>query len=187
MTPYRDAAYYQDLHDHHPNYQNNNWLLDELANTLSFGVRSVLEIACGNGRYLELAAPHFEWVYGCDWAVSPRIQNIMREHSNVLFFPVDLYQSVPMCSAELVVSADFLEHIKPESLSRVMSRIDLLASKQFHKIACYDDGNSHLSVLSPEQWLRQFQTIDPRYKLERVEKRLDMADKVIAVFSRGRP
>ncbi len=184
--PNRNAAYYQDLHDHNANYQNNNWLLDELANTLSFRARTVLELACGNGRYLELAAPHFKFVYGCDWAMSPRIIEITKKHPNVLFFPVDLYEAVPVCKAELVVSADFLEHIAPHALLNVIRRIDGLAHQQFHKIACYDDGNCHLSVMTPMQWLQVFHTINPIYVLERVDKRLGMADKEVAVLSKGR-
>jgi SAM-dependent methyltransferase len=186
MTPFRDAAYYQNLHDRNVNYQNNNWLLDELTNVQAFKTKTILELACGNGRFLEMAAPRFTWVYGCDWAVSPRIQEVMKKYPNVSFFRVDLYQSVPECRADLVVSADFLEHIAPTSLLDVIRRIDGLSEHQFHKIACYDDCSSHLSVLTPTQWLQTFRAVNPAYVLERTEKRLGMADKEIAVFSKGR-
>jgi SAM-dependent methyltransferase len=187
MTPFRDAAYYQDLHDRNANYQNNNWLMDELPVVQSFRAQTLLELACGNGRFLELAAPHFRWVYGCDWAVSPRLQEVMRKYPNVSFFRMDLYKEVPTCQADLVVSADFLEHIAPASLLSVMCRIDGLSEHQLHKVACYDDGNSHLSVMTPIQWLQAFHVVNPAYVLDRTERRLGMANKEIAVFSKGRP
>jgi SAM-dependent methyltransferase len=185
-NPARDAAYYQDIHEHHPAYQTNNWLVDEIDRIAAFGAESVLELACGNGRFLELAASRFRHVYACDWAVAPRIEHILAAHPNVRFFRTDLYVERPPCQAGLVVSADFLEHIAPESLADVIHRIDAMAPMAFHKIACYDDGHSHLSVLPPHAWLDLFRSIAPGYQLERVTDRHDDPARTVAVIVKGR-
>lgn len=185
--PQRDAAYYQRLHEEEACYQANNWLLEELDQIRAFGGESLLEIACGNGRFIESAAPFFERVTGCDWAVSPRIQGVVSRNPNVSFQQVDMYRDLPVGRPDVVVSADFLEHLAPETLPDVVRRIDSLSAKAFHKIACYDDGHSHLSIMSPGKWLALFRGIDPRYRLERVELRLGDSAREIAVFSKGRP
>jgi 2-polyprenyl-3-methyl-5-hydroxy-6-metoxy-1,4-benzoquinol methylase len=183
----QDAAFYQKLHDTNLAYQKNNWLMDELESIKRFNAQTILEVGCGNGRFLELAAKHFKTVHGCDWARSPRIDGIVRENPQVNFHAVDLCESVPHCSVELVVSADVMEHIPPASLLTALRRIDGLAPKQFHKVACYDDGLCHLSIMNPLQWLQTLQQIDAHYVLERTEKRLGIAGKELAIFTKGRP
>ncbi len=185
--PQRDAAYYQRLHEEQVGYQTNNWMLEELDQIRAFGGRSLLEIACGNGRFIECAAPFFERVTGCDWAVSPRIQEVMSRNPNVSFQRVDMYRELPVGQPDLVVSADFLEHLAPEALPEVLRRIDPLSAKAFHKVACYDDGHSHLSIMPPAKWLALFRGVDPSYRLERVELRLGDPAREIAVFTKGRP
>jgi SAM-dependent methyltransferase len=167
----KDASYYQNLHEQDLGYQTNNWLLEELEIILSFKSDSILELACGNGKFLELAAPFFKEVYGCDWAISPNIKGILEKYPNVNFFQVDLYLDLPFCTADLVVSADFLEHLTPKLLPMVLQRLDSFITKAYHKIACYDDGHSHLSILPPKKWLKLFQSINPKYCLERVDLR----------------
>ena len=185
--PQRDAAYYQRLHEEEACYQTNNWMLEELDQIRAFGGQSLLEIACGNGRFIECAAPFFQRVTGCDWAVSPRIQEVISRNPNVSFQRVDMYRDLPIGEPDLVVSADFLEHLAPETLPEILRRIDSLSSKAFHKIACYDDGHSHLSIMPPWKWLVLFRGVDPTYRLERVELRLGDPAREIAVFTKGRP
>lgn len=185
--PLRDAAYYQRLHEEEAGYQTNNWLLEELDQIRAFGAESLLEIACGNGRFIESAAPFFKRVTGCDWAVSPRIQGVLSRNPNVSFQRVDMYRDLPLGQPDLVVSADFLEHLAPETLPEILRRIDSLSAKAFHKIACYDDGHSHLSIMPPGKWLALLRDVDPRYRLERVELRLGDPAREIAVFTKGRP
>lgn len=150
-------------------------------------MQSILELACGNGRFLRLAAQHFSKVYGCDWAVSPLIDPLLSECPNVRFERVNLYTDAPTYSADMAVSADFLEHLETDKLLSVLRKIDAFAPKHFHKIACYDDGHCHLSVLSPAEWLSLFRAIDPTYVLERTEYRLDAKDKPVIVITKGRP
>ncbi len=184
-NPVRTCEYYQDIHEQNAAYQTNNWLLDELDRIDAFGASTVLELACGNGRFLDRAASRFTHVYGCDWAVSPLVGPVLAAHVNVTFFRTDLYRELPPCHADLVVSADFLEHIAPDAIDEVLRRIDTLGPSAFHKIACYDDGHSHLTILSPDEWLARFRAIDAAYRLERVEDRLGDPTRQIAVFSRA--
>lgn len=186
-NPVRDWNYYQDIHERNEAYQTNNWLLDELEAVTAFGAKTVLELACGNGRFLEQAAARFAHAYGCDWAVSPLLSPVLAAHDNVTFFRTDLYRELPPCRAELVVSADFLEHIAPDAIESVVHRIDTLSTKAFHKIACYDDAHSHLSILAPEVWLELFRSINADYRLDRVEDRLGDPARQVAVLVKGRP
>jgi SAM-dependent methyltransferase len=183
--PFRDVGFYQKLHDGSAAYQNNNWLMDELESIREFGTQYLLELGCGNGRFLELAAPHFTHVYGCDWAKAPGVENIKAE--NVTFLQADLSQSLPDVLTDMIVSADFLEHMDPATLPTVLLNIDTLSIKAFHKVACYDDGLCHMTVMKPAEWLKLFQSIDPMYRLERVEKRRGIAGKEVAVITKGRP
>jgi cyclopropane fatty-acyl-phospholipid synthase-like methyltransferase len=59
-----NADYYQQLHDSNRAFIDNNWLLPELDALRALGGRSILEVGCGNGRFLELAAQHWESVVG---------------------------------------------------------------------------------------------------------------------------
>jgi len=185
-NPVRGWEYYQDIHERNEAYQTNNWLLDDIDRIREFGAETVLELACGNGRFLELAASHFAHVYGCDWAVSPLSTRVVSARDNVSFFRTDLYRDLPPCRADVVVSADFLEHIAPDAIDDVLGRIDALGPMAFHKIACYDDGHSHLTILSPEAWLDRFRAVDVDYRLERVENRHGDPNRQIAVFAKGR-
>ena len=155
-----NAAYYQQLHDTHPAFSGNNWLLAELDALRALGGSSILEVGCGNGRFLELAAAHWERVVGIDWARSPRIDALLAEHANVRFLQRDATAGLAAGRFDIVASADFLEHLAEEQLVPVMR--DLLASGRFnfHKIACYDDGHSHLSIFEPAKWLDLWRSVE---------------------------
>lgn len=184
----RDAAYYQKLHDTALPYQENNWLLDELDFLRQFKANSAIELGCGNGKFLDAAAPLFKRLVGCDWAVSPCIQEILDSWENVAFHKVDLtYEQPPVANADLVVSADFMEHLEREAILKILPRIDKVSPKAFHKIACYDDGNCHMTVLSPAEWLSIFQSVNPSYVLHKVEERLGNKAKVVATIVKGLP
>lgn len=151
-----DADYYQRLHESNPAFQNNNWLTDELATLRSFGGRSLLEVGCGNGRFLRLAAGHWSEVVGVDWARSPLIGDVLRECPNVSFQQADVLSLRMDRKFDVVASADFLEHLPPEALPAALANLHRLGTVNFHKIACYDDGHSHLSIFPVERWLELF-------------------------------
>jgi SAM-dependent methyltransferase len=153
-----DASYYQNLHDTNPAFMANNWLLTELAQLRKSaqGVRSILELGCGNGRFLEAAADQWEHVTGVDWAKSRYLEKVLLEKSNVSFIQADISTLKLDQDYGLIVSADFLEHLPAHLLPGVIAESLRAGQFSFHKIACYDDGHSHLSILPPDSWLRLF-------------------------------
>jgi SAM-dependent methyltransferase len=155
------ADYYQRLHDVNAAFQGNNWLLDEISVLRALGGRSILELGCGNGLFLRAAAPHWEEVVGVDWAKSPVIESVLKEHGNVRFEQADVRTWRPGRQFHIVASADFLEHIPPPDLPALIAAAATCGPRQFHKIACYDDGHSHLSIFPPEQWIELFERAAP--------------------------
>lgn len=151
-----DAGYYQSLHDDNPAFQNNNWLLQDLALLRRAGGESILELGCGNGLFLQQAAQHWSHVTGLDWAKSPRIDAVTSRSPNVEFIQADVRDWRPGRTFDIVASADFLEHLPPDVLTDCLDRIHAMAPAQFHRIACYDDGHSHLSIFPPAHWLELF-------------------------------
>jgi 2-polyprenyl-3-methyl-5-hydroxy-6-metoxy-1,4-benzoquinol methylase len=154
--PQRDATYYQDKHDHNPAYDANNWLLEQFDLIAQLPGANIAEFGCGNGRFLERAASHFPRVHGFDWARSRHIQSVLQKHPNVCFEMRDVVRDFPKITADIVASADFLEHLMPDDVKRVVPLLDRCAPINFHVIACYDDTHSHQTVLPPSSWLELF-------------------------------
>lgn len=152
------AEYYQNLHDTNQAFMNNNWLVNELEliRKLARNVSSVLELGCGNGRFLELAVGVWPAVTGVDWARSGHLENLLKTHTNIRFIQADIATLKLEENYDLIVSADFLEHLPKKLLGPVIAESLRSGRINFHKIACYDDGHSHLSILPPEEWLALF-------------------------------
>lgn len=155
-----NAEYYQNLHDNNRAFLENNWLVDELnvIQSLVNKVETVLELGCGNGRFLEIAAKLWPEVTGVDWAKSSYIDTLLKNYSNIKFIQADVTKLKLTQSYDLVVSADFLEHLPEDILPLVIGGMLQAGQVHFHKIACYDDGHSHLSIFPPEKWVTLFQS-----------------------------
>jgi SAM-dependent methyltransferase len=179
-----DAAYYQFLHEAHRGYRQNNWLADDIDRLAGEG-RSVLELGCGNGRFLERALGRFDKVCGCDWAVSPVLCKLLARSPELRFFRLDVIEDVLPGGFDIACSADFLEHLPPDRLDAVLAEINACAPRAYHKIACFDDGHSHLSIFPPEEWLGRFLSIDAAYRLHVDSSR--GTDKTVAILSKGLP
>lgn len=175
-----DATYYQRLHDTHPAFQGNNWLTQDLDTLKQYPSRSILELGCGNGRFLSLAAEHWERVVGVDWARSPVLDQVLGTNPNVSFVQADILAWEPGAEFDLVVSADFLEHLPPDRLPDALARFHRFGARHYHRIACYDDGHSHLSILTPGQWEALFeQTAPGAYRLLSREARKGDSSKMV--------
>jgi len=185
----RDARYYQGLHDTNPAFQNNNWLIEELPVLVQCRGESLLEVGCGNGRFLREAAQHWREVVGLDWARSPLIAPILRDCANVRFVQADARSFSWPRRFDLVASADFLEHLPPEALTATISNLHRTGRFNFHKIACYDDGHSHLSIHPPDWWLARFRALAPDagYRLHRVTARKGDPTKLVITLTNGSP
>lgn len=156
-----DAGYYQSLHDTNPAFQNNNWLTQDLTLLRQWGGQSLLELGCGNGRFLQLAAEHWPRVVGVDWARSPFIEQTIASRPGISFVQADILEWTPDGRFDLVVSADFLEHLPPDKLGDILKRIHGFGRRHYHRIACYDDGHSHLSIHPPRRWIELFEVAAP--------------------------
>lgn len=178
------SAYYQRLHAADSNYQTNNWLLSELEAIVAIKPESVLEVGCGNGRFLAEIRKHVPRVIGIDWAQSPMLAKLGVAGC---FQSCDITKD-ELPRADLVCSADVLEHIAPDVLTSTLERLDRAGVHQYHVIACYDDNHSHLSIMPPEQWLERFRRISPRYRLLETRERYARRNRrkpicVISTFS----
>ncbi len=180
-----DARYYESLHARDAAYRGNNWLVGELPLLASQRCRSLIEIGCGNGLFLAAAASRFEHVSGCYGDLQPGLRQILTLYRNLVFYHAVIPRDDLPLEADIVVSADVLEHFPAARLSATLGRIDAMAPRAFHKIACYDDGHSHLSIFSPDRWLAVFQQIDQRYELLRVDSRRGKSDQHVAVIAKG--
>lgn len=176
------AACHASLRDANP-AQQNNWLVEE-AELLSYiPGNTVLELGCGNGRYLDLAAKTRQRVVGCDWALAPGMRALLAAKSNVEFIECDISQAVPQIDADIVLSADVLEHLPLQCVAPALAQLTTAGRWQFHKIACYDDGQSHLTIRDPAWWLAQFCNASPSYRLVRSEYRLGDPARPICIIS----
>ena len=167
-----NSDYYQSLHDTNKYFQQNNWLLDDLSLVLKNYPETITELATGNGKFAREASSYCDKVFALDWAESTELASLP---NNVIFQKKNIVvDEIP--PSEVVCSADFLEHLPQDSLPKVLRKICESAPNGYHKIACYDDGHSHLSILPPWAWLNLFHKNGGKdYKI------------VSTVFRRGNP
>lgn len=188
---YISAEYYQNLHDNNQAFISNNWLVSEvdLIRELAGDANSIVELGCGNGRFLEIAAEIWSSVTGVDWARSVYLERLLSTTSNIRFIQADISTLVLADQYDLLISADFLEHLSPEVLDRVIAESLRAGRVNFHKIACYDDGHSHLSILPPEEWLARFnsQPGGEGIRIVRTEFRKGNPKNVVIVLSNKAP
>ncbi|WFU10869.1 hypothetical protein QA646_08525 [Rhizobium sp. CB3090] len=174
---------YQRLHDTDRGYQENNWLVDHSDIISMASPRVVVEVGCGNGRFLHEIARRVETVIGLDWARSPQMGELP---ANVMFRTINvLVDNLPQ--GDICCSADVLEHFEPRVLPQLLRKMHDSARINYHVIACYDDGHSHCAVLHPGQWLGLFKSIDPAYELAAVVTRPSRPDRMACVITNLKP
>lgn len=148
-TQTQDAEYYSQAHRNLEGYRVNNWMMPFARPLRMLGVDSVIECACGNGEFSEVFARHVRTYWAMDWAASPLLPHSTPGFRHLRW---DAYTDT-LPQADLLCSADFLEHIREGELDNVLSRMLTAAPRQFHVVACYDDSHSHLTIEPPEWWL----------------------------------
>jgi len=160
------ASFYDQQHED-ADYRRNNWLLDQVETVKRIAPRTIVEIGCGNGRFLRAVAPYAAQVIGVDWAHSPELVDLP---DNVSVLRADVVTgAVP--AGDVICSADVLEHFAPRDIDAVVSKLVGAGPFQHHVIACYDDGHTHLSILPPAAWLAIFRKYCPTAYLAAVDYR----------------
>ena len=176
---YKAGEYYQALHENDHGYMTNNWLVPELPFLKQAGAQKIVEIGCGNGRFLRAAAAIAHEVVGLDFAASPALVDLP---SNCRFIQRNVV-SEPIPSAQLICSADVLEHFRLEDVIQVVGKLHRAAPKNFHLIACYDDNHSHETIMHPGAWLALFQHYAPQYRIVDIRPRRNDANQLICVIA----
>ena len=184
--PQELRAIYELLHKTNDDYRQNNWLIDDLAYLAALRAKSVLELGCGNARFMRAMSTHCESITAIDWVETPLISDEPLPSNARL-----IVSDVTLCDfpeAELAVSADFLEHISPNEIEPLLRKMHKACPIQFHTIACYmDSRNLHLTTRSPDWWLSQFQNIQSDYRILRSINRRGRSDQVVISIGRGVP
>jgi hypothetical protein len=174
-----NPQYYQRLHETDAGFQQNNWLLPYLSVFADARIRTLREVGCGNGAFLQAASQHIPFVIGVDWARSPQLPS----DAGIVFIQSDITKGIMSPRVDVNCSADVLEHLPFEALRDSITRLHESAKINFHVIACYDDGHSHLSIFHPEEWLFMFRQQDPSYRLLDVTVRQDDVRKTVCVIT----
>jgi len=176
---YISAAYYQREHEKSNKYQDNNWLLGEEDRMLACGPKTIVEIGFGNGRFLRQVADKIDSGMGLDWAISPLSGGLP---SNIEIRRSDVVND-PIPSADLICSADVLEHFNPNDIDSVVAKLHSAGKFNFHVIACYDDGHSHLTILPPQKWLEKFRAQSDHYELVDIRQRRNLKENLVCVIA----
>jgi cyclopropane fatty-acyl-phospholipid synthase-like methyltransferase len=172
------SSFYDQQHED-ADYRRNNWLLDQVEVVKTVTPRTVVEIGCGNGRFLRAVAPFARQVIGVDWARSPELVDLP---DNVSVLRVDVITgAVP--AGDVICSADVLEHFAPRHVDGVVSKLVNAGRFQHHVIACYDDGHTHLSILPPAAWLAIFRKYCPTACLASVDYRRRDPAQIVCIVS----
>ena len=171
--------YYQKLHENSEGYQNNNWLIEEIEELLLCAPNTVTEIGCGNGAFLKKVSNKVQHATGLDWAISPKAIGFP---DNISFFKCNII-SDEIQKSDLICSADVLEHFPVKEIDNIIGKLNKAGRYNFHVIACYDDGHSHLSIFEPAEWLEKFQKTDLSYKLKKVYHRKNKRKRKICIIA----
>jgi hypothetical protein len=172
------ASFYDQQHED-ADYRRNNWLLDQVETVTRIAPRTIVEIGCGNGRFLRAVAPYAAQIIGVDWAHSPELVDLP-DNVSVLRTNV-VTGAVP--AGDVICSADVLEHFAPRDIDAVVSKLVGAGPFQHHVIACYDDGHTHLSILPPAAWLAIFRKYCATAYLAAVDYRRRDPTQIVCIVS----
>ena len=160
--------YYQNLHDKSKAYNQNNWLLGMPEFEMHCEQKRVGEIGCGNGMFSKHISQTASDVFAFDWAKNKQMDVLP---PNVSFVGGNILEAdLSNFSLDIIVSGDVLEHFTKKDLSILIPKLVQSAEKNFHVIACFDDGHSHLTVESADWWLNEFQRHGEGYHLEKCDR-----------------
>lgn len=160
--------YYQNLHDKSKAYNQNNWLLGMPEFEQHCAQKRIGEIGCGNGMFSKHISQTALEVFAFDWARNKQLDTLP---SNVNFVGGNILETdLKTFALDLIVSGDVLEHFTKKDLTILLPKLIQSAEKNFHVIACFDDGHSHLTIETADWWLREFQRHGEGYRLQQCDR-----------------
>lgn len=125
--------------------------------------KSVLEVGCGLGQVVAILRQRGIKATGVDispWAVENAVTPIVLGNALALSFTDKEF--------DLVFSHDFLEHIPPSALGRVIRELERVGERNYHIISCGslpDDRDiTHVTMHRISWWRRQ---APPSFEMER--------------------
>jgi hypothetical protein len=140
-----DVVVYENLHKGE-GYSEHNWGYDLLEYTPLKESQTPFELASGNARFTEhLNRVQGKKARGLD-LINPTNSSLVSTKGIEAICEADLLDR------DLIISADFLEHLNLETISPYLSLTSGLGMPQLHMIACYDDFVSHQSLYYPHEW-----------------------------------
>lgn len=135
---------------------------------------SILDVGTGNGQQCLNYKKIFKNVYGVDWvnwSTSDITPAILKEN-NIVFFNCHA-NNIPLSdkSVEIVTSFDFLEHLIPEEVDKVLSEMTRIGKHiMIHSISHnpsvhkrrslqnkFGDGELHATIQGTKWWLKKLQ------------------------------
>jgi len=89
--------------------------------------KELVEVGCGNGRFLRAVSERVEKATGLDWAVSPLATDLP---PNVSMLRMDVLKE-PIPKADLICSADVLEHFPPDRIDEAVKKAARSGPQEF--------------------------------------------------------
>jgi len=149
------AEYASDL-----TYGSKNWGAGIEGWIKANGVKSLLDVGCGNGRFAINVSAFIPDVHAMDIA-SVRSGSVLNDSTQIVKYLDADAKAIPLeeNSVEIVTAFDVLEHIPPEELDRVLAEMDRVSTNGMVFSIAYwpakrqhEDFPLHLSIHNIQWW-----------------------------------
>jgi ubiquinone/menaquinone biosynthesis C-methylase UbiE len=138
---------------------------------------SLLDVGTGNGNFCKQMSPFYKKIYGVEWAIEQPEEN---NSSNIEYIKCAA-QNIPLSdnSVDITTSWDFLEHVIPQDVNKVMEQMVRVTKKYiFSTVATnpsgahrkklekiFGDGELHPTQQPKNWWHDMFEQYGITYKL----------------------
>jgi len=139
---------------------------------------SLLDVGTGNGKFCKEIKKYVDNVYGLEWAIDIWDEN---KGDGINYFKCAAQEiPLPDKSVDVVTSFDFLEHIIPQDVPKVMKEMVRVCKRaMIHKIATkpsgshkkrleqiFGDGELHQTQQPRHWWFEQFELYGQPYSIK---------------------
>ena len=159
-------------------YRENNWALLLSDDIFKIKFKSILDVGCGNGMFLQKCHS-----LGYEAHTFMQVNICLNDESiKHMFTCMNVCETVLPSGFDLAVSTDMIEHIPENKINFVINNISKSAKQLYIVAAMYDDGESHLTIKPVEWWSNEFSKVDLKIKLTGIIER--KPKKPVAIFQR---